>query len=320
MMASSIVYGPVPSRRLGRSLGINNIPPKICSYSCVYCQLGDTLRLEAEPRPFYKPARIVEEARNRLTEAGEKNVRVDYVAFVPDGEPTLDANLGEEIHALKALGARVAVITNGSLLWREEVRANLLRADWVSLKVDAVTDAVFSAVNKPGRLPDMGVIMQGMVEFSRTFEGELATETMMVRDINDSPDEAEKIADFLAVLKPTHAYIAVPIRPPAERCEPAGEESTNIAYQIFKERLHRVEYLVDYEGNDFASTGRIQEDILAITSVHPMREDAVRELLEKSGAAWTAIQRLIDNGDLVELSYRGERFYARRLPGRRATP
>lgn len=96
-MASSIVYGPVPSRRLGRSLGINNVPPKICSYSCVYCQLGKTLRMEVEPRPFYKTARIAEKARTKLEQARQKGEQVDYMTFVPDGEPTLDANLGQEI-------------------------------------------------------------------------------------------------------------------------------------------------------------------------------------------------------------------------------
>ena len=115
-MTSSIVYGPVPSRRLGRSLGINNIPSKICSYSCVYCQLGRTLRMEAEPRLFYRTAKIAEQARTKLEGARQKGEPVDYVTFVPDGEPTLDANLGEEIDVLKGLKVRVAVITNGSLL------------------------------------------------------------------------------------------------------------------------------------------------------------------------------------------------------------
>jgi len=112
----SIVYGPVPSRRLGRSLGINNIPPKVCSYSCVYCQLGRTLKLAAEPKSFYRPARIAEQVRAKLERAGEKGEAVDYATFVPDGEPTLDAGLGREIEMVKALGVKVAVITNASLL------------------------------------------------------------------------------------------------------------------------------------------------------------------------------------------------------------
>ena len=133
-MTNSIVYGPVPSRRLGRSLGINNVPPKTCSYSCLYCQLGRTLRVEVEPGSFYKIPRIAEQVGTKLKRAADKGELVDYVTFVPDGEPTLDADLGREIEVLKTLGVRVAVITNGSLLWREDVRQNLRHADWVSLK------------------------------------------------------------------------------------------------------------------------------------------------------------------------------------------
>jgi len=98
------VFGPVPSRRLGRSLGINNIPPKICSYSCVYCQLGRTLRMEIERRAFYEPEELIRAVRERVEELREGGERIDYLTFVPDGEPTLDSNLGEEIAALKDLG------------------------------------------------------------------------------------------------------------------------------------------------------------------------------------------------------------------------
>lgn len=129
------VFGPVPSRRLGRSLGVNNIPFKHCSYSCIYCQLGWTDKLTIERRKFFDRQLIFEEVRRRLEETGE----VDYITFVPDGEPTLDVNLGSEIELLKGLG-RVAVITNSSLLFREDVRADLLKADLVSLKIDAAEE------------------------------------------------------------------------------------------------------------------------------------------------------------------------------------
>jgi len=270
-MVSSIVYGPVPSRRLGRSLGINNIPPKICSYSCVYCQLGKTLRMEVEPRPFYKTARIAEQARAKLKQAREK---VDYVTFVPDGEPTLDADLGEEIGVLKGQGVRVAVITNGSLLWREDIRQNLLKADWLSLKVDAVSEDTWRKVDRP-----------------------------------------HKLLKFLAVLKPVKVYIAIPTRPPAEHVEPATEQTINAAYQVFKEKLDDVEYLIGYEGNAFARTGRVQDDLLSITSVHPMREDAVAEFLSNARTDWGTVQELIDNGSLMDLEYQGKKFYMRKLPG-----
>jgi wyosine [tRNA(Phe)-imidazoG37] synthetase (radical SAM superfamily) len=314
-LASSIVYGPVPSRRLGRSLGINNIPPKICSYSCIYCQLGKTPITEIEPRPFYKTARIVEKVTAKLKQAREKGERVDYVTFVPDGEPTLDVNLGEEIDALKGLGVRIAVITNGSLLWREDVRKNLLKVDWVSLKIDAVDEEVWRKIDRPHKSLKLDIILQGMLEFSESFQGELTTETMLIKGINDDIGRIIKVADFLKRLGPDIAYLAIPTRPPAERIEPATEQVINTSYQIFKERLDNVEYLIGYEGNAFASTGNTVEDLFSITAVHPMREDAVAEFLEKAGAGWSTVKELVESGNLISLDYQGKKFYMRKLPG-----
>jgi wyosine [tRNA(Phe)-imidazoG37] synthetase (radical SAM superfamily) len=313
-VTSSIVYGPVPSRRLGRSLGINNIPPKICSYSCIYCQLGRTLRVEAEPRAFYRTARIAQQVRTKLKRARDKHEQVDYVSFVPDGEPTLDAGLGNEIGILKTLGIRVAVITNGSLLWREDVRKNLRKADWASLKVEAPSEDIWYRVNRPHKSLKLESILKGMLEFARTFNGELATETMLVKGINDDLDNIKRIADFLATLEPTKAYVAIPIRPPAERVMPSSEETVNAAYQVFAERLSKVEYLIGYEGNAFACTGNIQEDLLSITAVHPMREEAVMELLNRFDTEWETVQELIEKGKMVELEYQGKKFYLRRMP------
>jgi len=104
-----LIFGPVPSRRLGRSLGINNIPPKSCTYSCVYCQVGPTARTEVVPRAFYAPARIVREVKRHLSRLRERGERVDYLTFVPDGEPTLDDQLGETIERLRPLGIPIAV-------------------------------------------------------------------------------------------------------------------------------------------------------------------------------------------------------------------
>ena len=316
---TGLVYGPVPSRRLGRSLGINNIPPKICSYSCVYCQLGRTLRMEVEPSSFYKTARIVEQARTKLERAREKGEPVDYMTFVPDGEPALDVNLGKEIEGIKTLGTKVAVITNGSLLWHADVRQNLLKADCVSLKVDAASEETWCRINRPHKSLELDKILQGMLEFAREFGGEMITETMLIKDINDDLDEIKRVVEFILVLKPARAYVSVPTRPPAGQVKPASEQTINTAYQTFTERLGRVvEYLIGYEGNAFACTGNAQEDLLSITAVHPMREDAVTEFLRNAGTGWEIIQNLIKNHSLVELEYQGKKFYMRKLPGPQA--
>lgn len=313
-LIGSIVFGPVPSRRLGRSLGINNIPPKRCSYSCVYCQLGRTADIQIRRKAFYEPLELARNIREKVRRVRETAEPIDYLAFVPDGEPTLDINLGKEIELLRALGMKIAVITNGSLLWCEDVRQDLQKADWVCLKVDAVTPDIWDKVNRPHKQLKLNVILDGMLGFAQSFQGELTSEIMLIRGVNDNAREVSKIAGFLAKLRPARSYLAVPIRPPAEQVEPASEQILNTAYQTFSKRLSGVEYLIGYEGNVFSSTGNAEEDLLSITAVHPMREEAVTRLLNRLGTGWESVQKLINDGSLVELEYQGKKFYARKLP------
>lgn len=313
-MVNSIVYGPVPSRRLGHSLGINNIPPKICSYSCVYCQLGNTINMQVERQTFYDPEEIVQTAKEKVKQVREKGEPIDYLTFVSDGEPTLDANLGKEIESLKSLGIKIAVITNASLIWHEDVRQALQKADWVSLKVDTVNKEIWRTIDRPQRSLNLSVILDGMFRFANTFKGELTTESMLIQDINDNDGEIERIASFLAQLKPTKAYLAIPIRPTATRTITAASElALNRAYQIFSKRVSSVEYLIGYEGNAFAFTGNIENDLLSITSVHPMREEAVIELLKKADSGWGVVEKLINDDSLLEVEYQRKKFYMRRL-------
>jgi wyosine [tRNA(Phe)-imidazoG37] synthetase (radical SAM superfamily) len=310
-------FGPVPSRRLGHSLGINNIPPKTCTYSCVYCQLGNTVNLQVERESFYKAEEVAQDVREKVKEARGKGEPIDYITFVPDGEPTLDVNLGKGIALLKPLGIKIAVITNASLIWHEDVGEDLKKADWVSLKVDALSDEVWRKLNRPHKSLKLEAILEGMLHFAATFTGETTTETMLIQGINDDYEEIGKIADFLGELKPDKAYLAIPTRPPAQkRIKAASEPAINMAYQIFSQKLTAVEYLIGYEGNAFASTGEVEEDLLSITSVHPMREEAVTELLKKVNAEWSIIEGLVKQNKLTETEYQGKKFYMRRLPGR----
>ena len=314
-MINSIIYGPVPSRRLGRSLGINNIPPKTCSYSCVYCQLGSTINMRIDRKTFYESEKIAQSVKEKVKQVREKGEPIDYLTFVPDGEPTLDASLGKEIELLKYLDMKIAVITNASLIWLEDVRHDLQKADWVSLKVDAVNEEIWRRINKPQKSLKLERILDGMVEFANVFKGELTTESMLIQGINDDSGEIERIADFLVELKPSKAYLAIPTRPPAVKTVTAASEQViNMAYQIFGKRLSNVEYLIGYEGNAFAFSGNAEQDLLSITSVHPMREEAVIELLRKADAGWGVVEKLIEDGSLMEVEYQGKRFYMRRLP------
>jgi len=309
-----IAFGPVPSRRLGRSLGVNNIPPKACTYSCVYCQLGRTLHMHVDRQPFYTLQQVLHDVQKQVEEARAAGERIDFLTFVPDGEPTLDANLGQEMALLRPLGIPIAVITNGSLLWRKDVQADLRQADWVSLKVDAVQEQTWRRINRPNASLRLEAFLEGMLSFAAEYAGQLATETMLVAGVNDDEANLSQVAEFLARLRPHAAYISIPIRPPAERwVRPPAEQAITRAYAAFEEVVGRVELLTGYEGDAFAFTGNAQADLLSITAVHPMRERAVTAFLARAGADWSVIQRLIAQGQLVETEYGGSKFYARRL-------
>jgi wyosine [tRNA(Phe)-imidazoG37] synthetase (radical SAM superfamily) len=313
---TAIAFGPVPSRRLGRSLGINNIPPKYCSYACVYCQVGRTVELLAERRAFYPPEEVVRQVGTRVLEVRARGETIDYLAFVPDGEPTLDLHLGREITGLRPLGIPVAVLSNGFLVERGDVESDLLRADWVSLKVDAVRDETWRRINRPhGRLR-LDAQLAGALRFSRRFSGTLATETMLVAGLNDDEVHVDDLGRFLEALEPDVAYLSVPTRPPAEAwVRPPGDDVVFRAWQSLATRLSgtRVELLVGDEGNAFATTGDARADLLAITAVHPMQEDAVADLLARAGQGWPVVEELVADGRLVRREHGGRTFFARRF-------
>jgi len=304
-----IAFGPVPSRRLGFSLGVNNIPPKICSYSCVYCQIGRTKRMQTKRETFFDPEKIIENVKKKM----ESKVKIDYITFVPDGEPTLDANIGYEIEKLKDFG-KVAVITNSSLLWRDDVRSDLLKADLVSVKIDSVDETIWRKINRPHGSLSLRKILEGIKDFSKEFDGKLITETMLVRGLNDDPELAEKMAEFIAELN-AKAYLSIPIRPPAEKWVlPANKETVEIWREIFSEKVE-VECLVIPEEDSFAYTGDLEEDLLSILSVHPMRENSLKKFLEKANSNWDFIEKLIEEGKIQEKEYGNVRFYIRKFWG-----
>ena len=311
--AAGFAFGPVPSRRLGRSLGVNNVPYKTCSYSCVYCQLGRTTNLTVERRCFYDWRSVVGSVAEALREL---RGGVDYVTFVPDGEPTLDACIGREIAEIRErLGARVAVLTNASLLQLEEVGGDLARAEYVSVKVDAASEEVWRRVNRPHPSLKLEKVLEGALEFAKGFKGALASETMLVRGLNTEPRELERVAELLKELRPAKSYIAVPVRPPAEPYAkpPSGRELVE-AYAIFAEALGpgRVELLSAPEPPRFEARGDPAEWLLAVASVHPLRyEHAVKALAKLAEKPEEVIEGLVRNGLLLKVPYMGEVFLVR---------
>jgi wyosine [tRNA(Phe)-imidazoG37] synthetase (radical SAM superfamily) len=308
-----ITFGPIPSRRLGQSLGVNHIPPKHCSYACVYCQVHCPTRMAVLRRDFYLVRDVATEVRQRIAECRRTRQPVDYVSFVPDGEPTLDTGLGEEIAAAKATGVPVAVITNGSLLWRSDVRRELAAADLVSVKIDAVREAAWRRVNRPSPQLRLEWVLGGIHDFARDFRGELLTETMLVAGANDDVENVTAVADFIRALDPGRAYLSLPTRPPFESAvSPPAEEIVVRAFAILRERLPDVELLGVEVPGEYGRTGDPLAALLAILRIHPMLESAVVDYLANAALTTTALAPLLEAGAVHRVRWRDAWFYAAR--------
>lgn len=305
-----LIFGPVPSRRLGKSLGINNIPPKICSYSCIYCQLGNTLKMQVNREKYFETGFIIDAVKKKIDKAEKNNSKIDYLAFVPDGEPTLDANLGATIAALKEFDIPVAVISNSSMIFLPEVQASLYNADWVSLKIDTVNESLWHEINRPHGIISIDQILQSIFDFRNIFRGTLATETMLLEGLNDNQEDLQKLAEYLHELKPDLSYISVPTRPTAIAGVSGSKvESRNLAYQIINNMVPKTEFLSGYEGNDFSTSGDAKADILSISAVHPLREDAVENILIKNSSNWSVVNGLLKSGQLKKVAFDRHFFY-----------
>ncbi len=311
-----MIFGPVPSRRLGYSLGINNIPPKECSYACIYCQLGNTLQLEKERKDYYSTKQIISNIEKHLSKL-KSNKEIDFITFVPDGEPTLDINLGETIEACKKFEIKIAVITNASHIWDKDIQLSLGLADWVSLKIDTVNPQIWHKVNRPHGKLSQKKILNGIKEFAVIFNNFLVTETMLVKNYNDNEEVVLETATFINDhIRPKVAYISVPTRPPAEKdIQAPSIESLSRSFLIFKSQGLNTELITEYEGNNFSTTGNFEEDLLSITAVHPMRKDAVEKLIKEDKTTWEDVTKLIKEEILVETIYNNESYYLRNLKG-----
>lgn len=306
---NEIVFGPVPSRRLGRSLGINNIPEKNCSYSCIYCQVGKTDRLTSKRNEFYNPGKIFGEVSRKLQYLKKTREKIDYITFVSDGEPTLDINIGKSIGKLKSTGIKIAVITNSSMLWDKETRNDLMKADLVSVKIDTADPETWHRINRPhGRL-NLEEIIAGIIEFSRLFSGKLVTETMLVKDINDSIKSVTETAKTIRKINPAVSYILVPTRPPAEKYVSAPPDGIiNRAYQIYNTAAGKTELIIYSEGTEFTFMEDKERELLGILAVHPMQYDALHEYLRKSHSDIKFVNRLIKENILTKVKY-GNKYF-----------
>jgi len=303
------VYGPVPSRRLGQSLGIDTIPLKTCNWNCVYCQLGRTRPLTNERRDYYPPHQIVAEIKQAIYE--HKPGEIDWVTFVGSGEPTLHASIGWLIRRTKEFtGLPVAVITNGSFLYMKYHRRELTYADAVLPSLDAGNSRLYRKINRPHPHFTFDRQVEGLKAFSNQYLGELWIEVMLVKGLNDSKEELSDIASVLRYIEPDEIHINLPTRPPVEMwVKPPDEKGIQRAKSILGD-VARV--VTPTQGKFNLNEGEsMTEAIMAIITRHPMEEKQLVQTIEGKvqTEATSTLEELRTSGKAQVVERYGRRYW-----------
>ncbi|MCB8978827.1 MAG: radical SAM protein [Ardenticatenaceae bacterium] len=304
------VFGPVPSRRLGQSLGIDTIPLKTCNWNCVYCQLGRSLPMTNERKEYFPREAILAEVEEAL--AHHQPGEIDWVTFVGSGEPTLHSELGWLIQQVKRVtDLPVAVINNGSLLYLPEVRQALALADAVMPSLDAGTTVLYRQINRAHPTVTFARLVAGLIAFRRMYSGQLWVEVMLVQGLNDTEAALRDITAVLAHIQPDQVHINLPTRPPAEPwVRPSDEEGLMRALAILGQTAHVVH---PAEGSfDLGSGGTIVDAIINIITRHPMRQDELERALSRwaPGDVKDVLTELEATGQAQVVERYGTRFWS----------
>ncbi|HEY44478.1 MAG TPA: radical SAM protein [Anaerolineae bacterium] len=273
------VYGPVPSRRLGQSLGIDPIPLKTCNWNCVYCQLGRTKPVTNKRASYYPPNEIVDQVEQALNT--HKPGEIDWLTFVGSGEPTLHIGIGRMIREVKALtDLPIAVITNGALFYQPVVREELAAADAVLPSLDAGRAELYRKINRPHPEITFERLLEGLITFSHEYKVKLWPEVMLVRNLNDSEELLFELADAIHRIEPDKVHINLPTRPPVETwVQPPDAEALMRATAILgniAQVVHPIEGTIDLSGYE-----SLVDAVIDIISRHPMRESDLEEALSQ---------------------------------------
>ena len=303
------VYGPVISRRLGRSLGVDLVPHKVCSYDCVYCQLGTTTHKTLERRDYIPAKVILTELREKLTQHAD----VDFITLAGSGEPTLNRVMKEVICGIKEMTAiPVAVLTNGSLLWMTEVQDALMKADIVLPSLDAGDEALFQYVNRPH--PDLSFnrIVEGLVDFTRRFPGEVWFEVLLLAGVTGVNAEVKKIAKLVERIGPAIIHLNTVCRPPSEgfAC-PLSLEQLSALKEIFPGKVDIIMEKADQEIMKSDIPESREGDILALLSRRPCTSSEVASGLGiHPTEVLKRMESLVESGKLRRIPAGGRYFYA----------
>ena len=303
------VYGPVPSRRLGRSLGVDLVPFKTCSYDCIYCQLGRTTKKTVERKEYVPIDNVLAELERKLRAADHP----DYIGLAGSGEPTLNSRIGDLIGRIRSMTEiPIAVLTNGSLLWMDDVREALMAADLVLPSLDAGDDRLFRYVNRPHKEISFKRMVDGLASFAKSFPKAVWLEVLLLEGVTGIPAEAEKIASMIGRIRPARVQLNTVTRPPAEE----------FAVPLSADRMFALKDCfpgeVEIIGEDLPDGTRVpslsesrEADILALLSRRPCTSaDIAAGLGIHVTEVLKLLERLVGAGKADSRLVSGRRFYA----------
>jgi wyosine [tRNA(Phe)-imidazoG37] synthetase (radical SAM superfamily) len=299
--AYKYLYGPVPSRRLGLSLGVDIVPYKICTLDCVYCQLGRTTRLTTQRRQYVAIEPILAELRAKLSEP----VRVDYITIGGSGEPTLNSRLGDLIDAIRAISDRpVAILTNGTLLYRADVRRDCAKSDVVLPSLDAGDAATFGRLNRPSNDISIEKLVFGLNAFRDEFPGQLWLEVFVVKGLNTDAAQIAKLKELITRIRPDKIHLNTAVRPPAEKDVERADVATLQA--IAGQLGPQCEIIADVGGRDVEVLTRIRsEDVLSVLKRRPCSVGDIAMGLDVCREDVTALLTDMEKLGLVSREHRG---------------
>lgn len=299
------VFGPVLSRRLGFSLGVDLVPLKTCSLDCIYCQVGETTDKTIERREYSSLVNVISEIKDSLTQ----HQKVDYITLSGSGEPTLNIHLGGIITAVKGItDIPVAVITNGTLLHLESVREELLAADLVVPSLDAVSQEVFCKINRPHESLEVSKIISGLKRFREFFSGEIWLEIMLIKGLNDIPGEIEKIKSVISSIECNKIQLNTTVRPVTDKViEPLGREELERIKDLLGARC---EVIAGFKENQHSVKTNISERIIDIIKRRPLNLSEISDSLGiPKQRATKYISLLKEQGKIESLTYGSELYY-----------
>jgi wyosine [tRNA(Phe)-imidazoG37] synthetase (radical SAM superfamily) len=309
MAGHRFVYGPVASRRLGFSLGVDIIPFKTCTLDCIYCQLGAAGRKTVRRASWFPPKEILAQVKAAV-DSGQK---IDVITFSGSGEPTLSRDIGFLIRAIKRMTrVPVAVLTNGTLLTRKDVRRDLAAADVVVPSLDAVPAALFRRVNRPHASLDNRRIVDGLVRFREEFKGEIRLEVMLVKGVNDSPAAIKALKTAVARIRPDRIELNTVVRPPADhRAGPLGAAALR---RIRAGLGPKAEIVASFaERKQAPAAGALDRPILAMVGRRPQTAaDVTLALGRHRDEVLKALSSLLRRGRVRRLVHGGKTYFARR--------